>query len=64
MILYCPDSKLLTSTQHKFMMPCLMDAIFKFHKFGFKTVAVVSDGGSSNLSMMKVLSGATAKAYG
>ena len=46
-------------------MPCLMDAMFKFHKFGFKTVvAVVCDGASSNLSMIKLLSGYEAKAYG
>ena len=50
--------------QHKFLIPCLMDAIFKFHRFGFKTVAVVCDGASSNLSMIKVLSGSKAKAYG
>ena len=41
-----------------------MDAMFKFHKFGFKTVAVVSDGASSNLSMIKLMSGNEAKAYG
>jgi len=45
-------------------MPCLMDAMFKFHKFGFKTVAVVCDGASSNLSMIKLMSGGEAKAYG
>ena len=50
--------------QHKFLIPCLMDAMFKFHKFGFKSVAVVCDGASSNLSMIKVLSGSEAKEYG
>lgn len=36
-----------------------MDAIFKFHKCGFETCAVVNDGASSNLTMIKelVLSG-------
>jgi hypothetical protein len=41
-----------------------MDAMFKFHMFGFKTVAVVCDGATSNLSMIKVLSGSEPKAYG
>jgi len=41
-----------------------MDAMFKFHKFGFKSVAVVCDDASSNLSMIKVLSGSEAKEYG
>lgn len=41
-----------------------MDAMFKLHKYGFKTMAVISDGASSNLSMIKVLSGAEPKAYG
>jgi len=38
-----------------------MDAMFKFHKFGFRSVAVVCDNASSNLSMIKVLSGSEAK---
>ena len=41
-----------------------MDAIFKFHKYGSQTIAIVSDGASSNLSMIKLLSGCPAKAYG
>lgn len=43
-----------------------MDSMFKFHRFGFTTTAVVSDGtiATSNLSMIKVLSGSEAKAYG
>jgi len=41
-----------------------MDVIFKLHKYGFKTMAVVCDGVSSNLSMIKLLSGCEAKAYG
>ena len=41
-----------------------MDAIFKFHKCGFETCAVVSDGASSNLTMIKELTGAERKAYG
>ena len=42
-------------------MPCLMDAVYKFHKFGFITVC---DGARANLSMIKVLSDSEGKAYG
>ena len=41
-----------------------MDAIFKFHKCGFETCTVVSDGASSNLTKIKELTGAERKAYG
>ena len=50
-------------SQHKFLLPCVMDAMFKFHKYGFKTVALVCDGATSNLSMIKVLSEVEPKAY-
>ena len=33
----------------------MMDAIFKFHKYGFKTVAVVFDEASPHLSKIKML---------
>lgn len=49
---------------HKFLIPTLMDAIFKFHLSGFETVAVVCDGASSNLAMIKEMSGTSSKAYG
>ena len=32
-----------------------MDTMFKFHEFGFKTVAVICDGASSNLSIIKLM---------
>ena len=41
-----------------------MDAIFKFHKCGFEVCAVVCDGASSNMTMVKELTGAEQKAYG
>ena len=41
-----------------------MDAIFKFHTCGFETCAVVCDGASSNMTMVKELCGAERKAYG
>ena len=47
---------------HKFLLPTLMDAIFKFHKCRFKTCAVVCDGASSNLTMCKEMSGVPRKA--
>lgn len=49
---------------HKVLLPTLMDAIFKFHKCGFETCAVVCDGASPNLCMVKEMSGAERKAYG
>ncbi len=49
---------------HDKLCPILMDAIQQFHLCGFKTVAVVCDGASSNMSMIKEMSGALPKAYG
>ncbi len=49
---------------HDKLCPILIDAIQQFHLCGFKTVAVVCDGASSNMSMIKEMSGAPAKAYG
>ena len=49
---------------HKFLLPTVMDAIFKLHKCGFETCVVVCDGASSNLTMIKELTGAERKAYG
>ena len=42
----------------------MMDAMFKFHKCGFETCAIVCDGASSNLTMIKEMTGADRKAYG
>lgn len=50
--------------QHKFLLPTLMDAVFKFHLCGFEVCAVVCDGASSNMTMVKELTGSERKAYG
>ena len=41
-----------------------MDVIFKFHKYGFEVCGVVCDGASSNMTMVKELTGSIRKAYG
>ena len=41
-----------------------MDAIFKFHKCGFEVCAVLCDGASSNMAMVKELTGSEWKALG
>ena len=46
---YTSDSML----DHKLLLPLLMDAIFKFHKCGFQTVAVVCASASHNLTLVK-----------
>lgn len=52
-----------SSFEHKALCPILLDAIRQFHICGFDVVAVVCDGASSNLTMIKELSGAPRKAY-
>ena len=42
----------------------LIDAIQQFHLCGFETLAVVTDGASANMTMIKEMSGAPRKAYG
>ncbi len=49
---------------HKFLVPTSIDSIFKFHKCGFETCAVVCDGASANMTMIKEMSGAEKKAFG
>ena len=41
----------------KSMLPCVMDALRKFHSHGFSVYALVCDGASSNLMMVKMLLG-------
>ena len=41
----------------KFLLPCVMDAIYQFHLFGFETSLIICDGASANLSMLKALCG-------
>lgn len=52
-----------SSFEHKALCPILLDAIRQFHVCGFDVRAVVCDGASSNLTMIKELSGAPRKAY-
>ena len=40
-----------------------MESIHQFHVCGFEMVAVVCDGASSNMTMIKEMSGAERKAY-
>lgn len=49
--------------EHKFLLPILMDAVFKFHQCGFEVSAVMCDGVSSNMTMVKELTGSEIKAY-
>ena len=49
---------------HDVLCRVLVDAIEQFHLCGFKTVAVVVDGASANMKMIKEMSGAPQKAYG
>lgn len=48
----------------KFMMATIHEAILKFHWFGFNTSAIVLDGASSNLSLIKLWSERKKGAYG
>lgn len=48
---------------HKFLIPSVMDAIFKLHRCGFDTCAIVCDGASQNLTMIKEMSGFENRAY-
>lgn len=39
------------------MQACLMDAVAKFHYWGFQTSLLIGDGASSNHTMLKTLAG-------
>lgn len=39
----------------KFLLPCVMEAIYQFHLFGFEMSLIICDGASANLSMLKAL---------
>ena len=49
---------------HDVLCRVLVDAIQQFYLCGFKTLAVVTDGASANMKMIKEMSGASQKAYG
>ena len=40
-----------------FLLPCIMDTIYQFNLFGFKTFMIIWDGASPNLTMLKLLCG-------
>ena len=48
---------------HHMLCSVLMESIHQFHNCGFEVVAVVCDGASSNMTMIKEMSGAERKAY-
>ena len=48
---------------HHFLCSILMESIYQFHICGFEVVEVVCDGASSNMTMIKEMSGAERKAY-
>ena len=46
-----------STIKSKFLLSCVMDAIYQFHVFHFETSLLICDGASSNLSLLKALSG-------
>lgn len=48
----------------KFVISCPMTTIQAFHIYGFKTMAVVCDGASTNLKAIKYLTTGKSGAYG
>lgn len=48
----------------KFVISCLMTTIQAFHIYGFKTMAVVCDGASTNFKAIKYLTTGKSGAYG
>ena len=47
------------SFKAKFLIACIMDSLQKFESFGFHITMLVMDGASTNLSMLRLLMGAT-----
>ena len=52
-----------TPFETKFLLSCLFEAMFVFETYGFEVVALICDGASCNLSLLKQLCGTTGK-YG
>lgn len=46
-----------STLKSKFLLPCVMDAIYQFHLFSFETSLIICDGASANLTMLKALCG-------
>lgn len=51
------------SLKGKAVLPCVLETLKLFHLYGFRVIALVCDGASSNLSTLKVTSGVCG-AYG
>ena len=49
---------------HDVLCRVVIDAMQQLHLCGFQTIAVVTDGASANLKMIKEMSGASTGAYG
>jgi hypothetical protein len=43
----------VTSMESKFLVACIVDAMQKLHKYGFKTKVIMCDGASTNLTALK-----------
>ena len=52
-----------TPIETKFLLSCLFEAMFVFETYGFEVVALIRDGASCNLSLLKQPCGTTGK-YG
>ena len=46
-----------STLKSKFLLPCVMDAIYQLHMFNFETSLIICDGAMPNLSMLKALCG-------
>ena len=51
-----------SSIEHKFLYDCIMKSMNVFNTFGFKIIALVCDGASTNLALVKMLCGLPNKA--
>ena len=48
---------------HQFLCRIVWDSLHQFHVCGFKTLAIVCDGASPNMTMVKEMSGYPRKAF-
>ena len=46
-----------STMKSKFLLPCIVDAIYQFHVFNFETSLLICDGASANLTLLKALCG-------
>lgn len=59
-----PYYKSEVGMKHQFVMTCILTTIHAFHLYGFEVMAIVLDGGSTNLAAMKYFTMGKAGAYG